>query len=52
MALKNDEKFAEELTFRFKTDMRNLIKFDPITRKSKKISLYWAPFEQSIYCLS
>ena len=31
MTLKNDEKFEEELTFPFKTDMRNLTKYDPST---------------------
>ena len=29
MALKNDAKFEEELTCQFKTDMKNLINFDP-----------------------
>ena len=29
MAMKNDSKFEEELTCRFKIDMRNLINFDP-----------------------
>ena len=27
--MKNDAKFEEELTCRFKTDMRNLTDFDP-----------------------
>ena len=31
MTMKNDAKFEEELTCRFKTDMRNLINFDPRT---------------------
>ena len=48
MTMKNDAKFQEELTCRFKFDMKNLMKFDPSTRKSKKIALYWAPFDQSI----
>ena len=39
MTLKNDEKFAEELTCRFKIDIRNLTKFDPSTRKCQKFSL-------------
>ena len=38
MTLKNDAKFEEELTCRFKIDMRNLMKFDPSTRKSKKFA--------------
>ena len=50
MAMKDDEKF-EELTC-FKIDIRNLTNFDLNTRKSQNISLKWAPFEQSIYCLS
>ena len=32
MAMKNDTKIEEELTFHFKTDM-NFAKFDPSTRK-------------------
>ena len=36
MTLKNDEKFAEEWTCRFKIDIRYLINFDPSTRKSQK----------------
>ena len=48
MTMKNDAKFEEELTCRFKTDMRNLTKFDPSTQKSQKFALSWAPFEQSI----
>ena len=39
MAMKNDAKFEEELTFQFKIDMRNLINFDPSTRKSQKFAL-------------
>ena len=31
MAMKNDAKFEEKLTYRFKIDMRNLINFDPRT---------------------
>ena len=37
--MKNDAKFEEELTFQFKIDMRNLTKFDPRTRQSKKFAL-------------
>ena len=32
-------KFEEELTFHFKTNMRNLTNFDTITRKSEKFGL-------------
>ena len=39
MTIKNDVKFEEELTCRFKIDMRNLTNFDSSTRKSKKIAL-------------
>ena len=38
MAMKNDAKFGEELTCRFKIDMRNLTYFDPSTRKSHKFT--------------
>ena len=34
MTIKNDAQFEEELTCRFKIDMRNLSDFDPSTRKS------------------
>ena len=39
MTMKNDEKFEEESTCRFKTDMRNLTNFDPSTQKSQKFAL-------------
>ena len=52
MTLKNDAKRKKELTCLFKTDMRNLTNFDLSTQKSQKFALSWAPFEQSIYCLS
>ena len=48
MTMKNDAKFEEKLTCRFKIDMVNLTNFDPSTRKSQKFALKWAPFEQSI----
>ena len=48
ITLKTDAKFEEELTCWFKIDMRNLTNFDPITRKSKKFALQWAPFQESI----
>ena len=36
--MKNDAKFEEELTCHFKTDMSNLMNFDPSTWKSQKFS--------------
>ena len=36
MIMKNDAKFAEELTCHFKIDIRNLTNFDPSIWKSKK----------------
>ena len=39
MTMKNDAKIEEELTCRFKIDMRNLTNFDPNTQKSKKFVL-------------
>ena len=48
MTMKNDAKFEEELTCHFKIDMRNLTNFDLSTWKYQKLSLEWAPFEQSI----
>ena len=38
-AIKNDAKFEECLTFQFKIDMGNLMKFDPSTQKSQKFAL-------------
>ena len=52
ITMKNDAKFEEEFTCRFKIDMRNLTNFDLRTWMSQTCSLYWAPFEQSIYFLS
>ena len=34
MTMKNDSKLEKELTCQFKIDMKNLINFDPSTRKS------------------
>ena len=34
-----DATVEEELTYRFKIDMRILINFDPSTQKSKKVAL-------------
>ena len=39
MTMKNNPKFEQELTFHFKTYMRNLTNFDSSTRKSKKNAL-------------
>ena len=39
MTMKNDAKFEEELTCRFKIDMENLTNFDPSTEKSQKFAL-------------
>ena len=39
MTLKNDAKFEEELTCRFKIDMRNLTNFDTSTQKTQKVQL-------------
>ena len=40
MAMTNDAKFVEELTWQFKIDMRNLTNFDLSTRKTQKLALY------------
>ena len=39
MKLKEDTKFGEKWTCRFKIDIKNLTKLDVNTRKSKKLSL-------------
>ena len=39
MTVGNDAKFKEELTCRFKIEMRNLTNFDLSTDKSQKFSL-------------
>ena len=39
MTMKNDAKFEEELTYRFKIDMNSLTNFDLITQKSEKPEL-------------
>ena len=39
MILKNYEKSEEELTCRFKIDIRNLTNFDSSTGKSQKVAL-------------
>ena len=39
MTMESDAKFEEKLTGQFKIDIKNLTKFGPSTRKSKKFSL-------------
>ena len=39
MTLKNDEEFEEELTCRFKIDIKNLTNFESSTGKSQKLRL-------------
>ena len=39
MTMKNNAKLEEELTFHFKTGMKNLTNFNSTTQKSKKIAL-------------
>ena len=39
MTLKNDAKFDEELTCRFKIDMKNLMNFNSSAQKSQKVAL-------------
>ena len=39
MTLKNDEKFEQELTCRFKIDIRNLKNFDLSTQKYQEFAL-------------
>ena len=46
MAIKNDAKFEQELTCRFKIDMKNLTNLDPSTEKSQKSVLQWVSFDQ------
>ena len=39
MTVKNDAKFEEELTCKFKIDIGNLANFDLSTQKSQKLAL-------------
>ena len=41
MTMKNDAKFEEELTCRYKIDMRNLTNFDPSTQNLKNVHFNW-----------
>ena len=52
ITMKNDAKFEDELTCRFKIALRNLANVGPSTLKSEKFALQWTPFEQRIYFLS
>ena len=45
MTMRNDTKFEEELTCRFKTDIRNLTNFDPST-PSQKINQFLTNINQ------
>ena len=42
MTLKTDAKFEEKLICCFKND-KNMVKFDPSTRRSPKLALSFAP---------
>ena len=44
MKLKRETKFGKESICRFKIGIRNLIKFDPCTRKSQKIFILMGYF--------
>ena len=48
MTIKNDTKIEKESTCHFTIDMRNLMNFYPITRKSKNLHFKWAPSDQRI----
>ena len=50
MALKNDAKFKEKLTFGFKYDMRNLVNFQPGTQKSQNLTLMSHFYPKYIKC--
>ena len=50
--MENDEQLVDELTCRFKIDMRNLTNFDPSTQKPQKFELERATFIQSRKCMS
>ena len=41
MKMKNDTKIEEELTCRFKNDIRNCTNFDPSTKSLKKFYFNW-----------
>ena len=54
MKLKRDAKFEEESICHFKIGIMNLTNFNLSTQTEKfqRFSLYWAPFERSIYCVN
>ena len=52
MKMKIDTKFGEESACRLKISIKFLPNFDLSAQKSQRFSLEWAPYEQSIYCLS
>ena len=52
MKMKNDAKFGEKLTCRFKSGMKYFTNFDPSTQKFQKFVYILAPFDQSILFLS
>ena len=43
MKMKIYAKFEEELTCRFKIDIKNFTNFDPSCQKAKKCVFLWAP---------
>ena len=51
MTLKSDAKFQEKTIYCFKT-VKNLVNFDPSTRKSQNFVLQWAVFDQIRKCFS
>ena len=48
MAIKNDTKIEEELTCRFKIDMRNLTNFTRALESLQNLHLKWSPSDQRI----
>ena len=48
MTMMNEAKLEEELTCRFKIDIRSLTNFDPSTQKPQKFALQWALFDRII----
>ena len=48
MTMNDDTIIEEEITCRFKIDMRDFAKIDLSTQKFKKFAFKWAPCDQSI----
>ena len=46
--MKEDTKIEEELTCRFKIDMRNLTNFDLSTQNLQNLHFKWGPSDQHI----